>query len=104
MPPSPETPQVDVTEVLHGEAIPDPYRWLEDGDAPETRLWTEQQNAVTEAYLAAAPGRDRVGRRRQDLLGTGAVGVPTPRQGRYFYLRRDGRQSQPVLYWREGVG
>src|SRR4026208_203974 len=56
MPPSPETPQVDVTEVLHGEAIPDPYRWLEDGDAPETRLWTEQQNAVTEAYPPAAGG------------------------------------------------
>jgi prolyl oligopeptidase len=104
MPPYPETPQVDVTEVLHGEAIPDPYRWLEDGDAPETRLWTEQQNAVTEAYLAAAPGRDRIGRRLQDLLAIGVLGVPTPRQGRYFYLRRDGRQNQPVLYWREGVG
>ena len=25
-------------------------------------------------------------------------------RGRYFYLRRDGSQNQPVLYWRMGVG
>jgi prolyl oligopeptidase len=104
MPDYPDTPATVVTEILHGEEVADPYRWLEDGDSPETRLWTEQQNAVTEAYLAAAPGRDRIGRRLQDLLAIGVLGVPTPRQGRYFYLRRDGRQNQPVLYWREGVG
>ena len=26
-----------------------------------------------------------------------------PARGRYFYLRRDGHQNQPVLYWREGL-
>jgi len=29
--------------------------------------------------------------------------VPTPVRGRYFYLRRDGAQNQPVLYWRLGA-
>ncbi len=28
------------------------------------------------------------------------LGTPVPEGGRYFYLRRDGRQNQPVLYWR----
>jgi prolyl oligopeptidase len=99
----PKTPLDDVTEVLHGETITDPYRWLEDGENPETRRWTEQQNALTEAYLAAVPGRDRIGRRLEELLAIGVLSVPTPKRGRYFYLRRDGRQNQPVLYWRDGV-
>ncbi|MEA2725274.1 MAG: prolyl oligopeptidase [Gemmatimonadales bacterium] len=99
----PETPSSNVVDTLHGEAIADPYRWLEDGNTPETRLWTEQQNAVTEAYLAGAPGRERIGRRLEELLGIGVLGTPTPKRGRYFYIRRDGRQNQPVLYWRDGV-
>jgi prolyl oligopeptidase len=103
MPTYPDTPATDVTEILHGETIADPYRWLEDGNSPETRLWTEQQNAVTEAYLAAVPARDRIGRRLEELLSIGVLGVPTPKRGRYFYVRREGRQNQPVLYWREGV-
>jgi len=31
---------VDVSDVLHGETISDPYRWLEDGEDPDTRAWT----------------------------------------------------------------
>jgi prolyl oligopeptidase len=103
MPTYPETRSLDVVDVLHGETIADPYRWLEDGNTPETRRWTEQQNAVTEAYLAAVPGRDRIRCRLEELLGIGVLSVPTPKRGRYFYLRREGRQNQPVLYWREGV-
>jgi prolyl oligopeptidase len=41
--------------------------------------------------------------RLEKLLSIGVLGVPTPVRGRYFYFRRDGRQNQPVLYWREGV-
>lgn len=92
-----------MTDILHGETIADPYRWLEDGDAPETRLWTERQNALTEAYLAAVPGRKRIQNRLEELLSIGVLSVPTPVRGRYFYLRREGRQNQPVLYWRQGV-
>ncbi|MDQ3224370.1 MAG: prolyl oligopeptidase family serine peptidase [Gemmatimonadota bacterium] len=99
----PATPTDDIADVLHGETIADPYRWLEDGGSSETRVWTEQQNAVTEAYLAEAPGRDRINGRLEELLAIGVLSVPMPKHGRYFYLRRDGRQNQPVLYWRDGV-
>jgi prolyl oligopeptidase len=103
MPTYPDTRSIDLTEVLHGEEISDPYRWLEDGDAPETRRWTEEQNALTQAHLRAVPGRERIRRRLEELLAIGVLSVPTPIRGRYFYLRREGRQNQPVLYWREGV-
>ncbi len=103
MPNYPPTPTTDAVESLHGETIPDPYRWLEDGESLDTRAWTEAQNALTRSYLDAAPGRARLRARLDQLLAIGAIGVPTPARGRYFYQRRDGRQNQPVLYLREGV-
>jgi prolyl oligopeptidase len=99
----PQTPSREVVDLLHGEAIADPYRWLEDGDAPETRAWTERQNAFTQAYLQARPARQRIRERLEQLLSIGVLGAPYPVAGHYFYLRRDGAQNQPVLYWRQGI-
>jgi prolyl oligopeptidase len=99
----PPTPTSDAAETLHGETIPDPYRWLEDGESEATRAWTDSQNALTRSYLDAVPGREQLHRRLDQLLAIGAIGVPTPVRGRYFYQRRDGRQNQPVLYLRQGV-
>ena len=103
MPTYPNTPSTDLTEIIHGETIADPYRWLEDGEAPETRLWTDRQNELTESYLAAVPAREQIRRRLGELLSIGVLGTPTPVRGRYFYLRREGRQNHPVLYWRHGL-
>ncbi len=103
MPNYPPTPTSDAIEVLHGETIADPYRWLEDGESPDTRAWTEAQNALTRSYLDAVPARARIRSRLEQLLAIGALSVPTPVRGRYFYQRRDDRQNQPVLYLREGV-
>jgi prolyl oligopeptidase len=93
----------DTVDVLHGVPIPDPWRWLEDGESPETRAWTDAQNARTEAYLAAVPGREELRSRIAELLRIGSVGVPTPLHGRYVHARRDGGQDHAVLYVRDGV-
>jgi prolyl oligopeptidase len=103
MPTYPDTRSIDLVDIIHGESIADPYRWLEDGDTPETRRWTDQQNTLTQAHLAAVPGRERIRRRLEELLAIGVLSVPEPVRGHYFYLRREGRQNQPVLYWRQGV-
>jgi prolyl oligopeptidase len=103
MPNYPLSRTSDAIEILHGETIPDPYRWLEDGESADTREWTEAQNALTRSYLDAVPARERIRARLDQLLAIGALGVPTPVRGRYFYQRRDGRQNQPVLYLRQGV-
>ncbi|MGH7499190.1 MAG: prolyl oligopeptidase family serine peptidase [Gemmatimonadales bacterium] len=99
----PPTPAGDTVDLLHGETIPDPYRWLENGESPETRSWTERQNALTEAYLATRPARAGIRSRLDELLAIGVLEAPVPVRGQYFYQRRDGRQNQPVLYVREGV-
>ncbi|MCB1228305.1 MAG: hypothetical protein KDK99_21040, partial [Verrucomicrobiales bacterium] len=52
----PEYPQArrsDHTDMLHGESVADPYRWMEEIDAPETRRWIEAQSALTRRTLDA---------------------------------------------------
>ena len=100
----PPTAVRPVSELLHGETVVDPYRWLEDGASAEVAEWTAAQNAHTAARLAASPHRGAVRARLARLLAIGTVGVPTPARGRYVYPRRDGTENQPVLYVRDGVG
>src|SRR5438477_5873202 len=93
---SPPAARGDDAEVLHGERIADPYRWLErDGDA--TRVWTEAQNARTRAALDAAPERAHFAARLRQLLGVGLLGVPRPVGDRVFYERRSAGARQMVL-------
>ena len=61
----------NVQETLHGVAITDPYRWLEDQNSPPTRAWIDAENAYTHKLLDAWPGRAMVEHR--------ACGCPVPR-------------------------
>jgi prolyl oligopeptidase len=100
--PGVHTRRDDAVDVIHGERIVDPYRWLEDGDSPETRAWTAEQNARTASYLAQVAVRPALRARLEQLLAIGSLSAPTPARGRYFYQYRDGRQNQPILYVRNG--
>ena len=93
----------DVVDEIHGTRVPDPYRWLEDGQGDEVHRWVEAQNAYTRALLDARPGRAAVRRRLEDLLSIGTLTAPVPRRGRYFYTRREGKQNQPILYVRDSL-
>ncbi|HEV7663411.1 MAG TPA: prolyl oligopeptidase family serine peptidase [Chloroflexota bacterium] len=100
---TPATRRDDVVDVLHGRKVADPYRWLEDGDAPETRSWVAAQNAFTRATLDGLPDRPAIHARLDGLLTTGAVSTPALRGERAFYQRRGGRADQPVLLVRDGT-
>src|SRR3954466_1252050 len=47
----------------HGVRIADPYRALEDVDAPATRAWAEAETAYTRAQLDRLPGLPALRRR-----------------------------------------
>src|SRR5919197_3707428 len=81
----PETRREAVGDTLYGVAIPDPYRWLEDQQAPETRRWIAAQNAYTDSVLGRLPGRERIARRLAELFKVDVVGTPFERGGRYFF-------------------
>src|SRR5438093_376101 len=88
----------DVVDDYHGTRVPDPYRWLEDPDSPESRAWIESQNRLTAAYLAEIPARATIRQRLTQLWNYPQYGAPFRKAGRYFFLKNDGLQNQSVLY------
>jgi prolyl oligopeptidase len=50
----PVTRQDNVRDVIHGVEVPDPYRWLEDGNSAETRTWIAAQEEYTATFLNTA--------------------------------------------------
>ena len=53
----PDAPRGDVVDDYFGTKVADPYRWLEDVDAAQTRAWVTAENALSRPYLAALPER-----------------------------------------------
>jgi len=94
----PQTAKTNVIEVLNGTSVDDPYRWLEDDNAPETKAWVEAENKVTFAYLEKLPARQHLKERLTELWNYERFGIPFQEGGRYFYSRNDGLQNQSVLY------
>jgi len=90
-------------DVLHGQAIADPYRWLEDDTSAETAEWVAAQNRVTFGYLGQLPGRETLRRRLTTLFDYERFGLPVRKGGRYFWARNDGLQNQAVLYWQDSL-
>ncbi|MUG91896.1 prolyl oligopeptidase family serine peptidase [Scytonema sp. UIC 10036] len=101
----PETKRVDVVEQHFGQAIADPYRWLENDvrNDQEVAAWVESQNKVTNAHLNTLPGREIFKDRLKQLYNYERFTLPVKKGGRYFYLHNSGLQNQRVLYVRDSV-
>ena len=99
-PPAPIKPILDI---IHGTKVVDNYRWLEDGNSPETQKWVTEEMSYTSAILDPLPGRDAIHKRLTDLLSIGSITAPFLAGKHYFYTRREGMQNQPVLYVRDGL-
>lgn len=99
----PFSPMEPVTEVLHGVAVTDPYRWLEDQDSPRTRAWLLAQNEYARSYLDSIPGRDRIQERIRELLDVEAYDSIQKVGQRYFFRKRQPGQEQPCIYFRESA-
>jgi prolyl oligopeptidase len=99
----PKVPVHVVEDTVHGHTISDPYRWLENGDSPETQQFVHDQLAYTRSILDPLPLRDQIHKRLTELLSLGAIAAPQIGGPYYFYTRREGKQNQPVLLVREGL-
>jgi len=102
-PPAPPTRRDDVVDDYHGVKVPDPYRWLEDQNSPETRAWIKTEDDYARAILDALPGRDLIRQRLTALMNVDVIGVPREEGGRYFFSRRKVGQDLAVVYVRQGL-
>ncbi|MGW2151493.1 prolyl oligopeptidase family serine peptidase [Nonomuraea bangladeshensis] len=98
--PYPTARREDIIDELHGTPVPDPYRWLEDPDSPETKGWLLAQSEL----FSRSRGPQRFKSRIAELLRSGSVGVPAWRGERYFFSRRTPDQEHAVYYVVEADG
>ncbi len=94
----PLTKKVDVEDNYFGTIVPDPYRWLEDDRAEDTKAWVVEQNACTNAFLDQIPFRAAIRERLTKLMDYEKFSQPF-KEGAYIYFYRNtGLQNQSVLY------
>jgi prolyl oligopeptidase len=98
----PKAKVAPVEDTVQGHKIVDPYRYLENPNDPDTKVYVEQEMSYTRSILDPLPGRDKINARLTKLLEIGTVGAPQMGGPYYFYTRREGDQNQPILYVREG--
>ena len=98
----PPTRREDVVDTYHGTAVPDPYRWLEDGDDPEVTAWVAAQNELTRATLDV-PARAEWHRTLVALMELPVLQHAVLRGDRLFCYERPAGAEQFVLTTRSAV-
>ena len=73
----PDAPKSDQVDDYHGTKVADPYRPLENPDAPESRKWIDAENKLTFDFLKAIPQRDAIKARLTELWDYEKFGVPS---------------------------
>ncbi len=96
----------DAVDTYHGHEVADPYRWLEDPEADETRAFVADQNAVTEPYLAGLPDRAGLIERMTELWDNPRTDPPGWRgEGEdrvMVWTHNDGLSDQPMFWVKRG--
>ena len=88
----------NTVDTYFGTEVKDPYRWLENDLAEDTKAWVTEQNKVTQNYLSQIPYRDKIKQRLEKLWNYEKYGAPF-KEGEYIYFyKNDGLQNQAVLY------
>ena len=94
----PVAPKGNQVDDYHGVNVADPYRGLENADAPSTQKFVEQENELTFGYLAKLPGREAIKKQLTELWNYEKFGGFHKAGNHYFYIHNTGLQNQSVVY------
>src|SRR5208337_2629565 len=101
--PPPATEAKPLTENIHGTALSDPYRWLENANSPATRSWIDEQMKYTEQYLSQVKVRPEIVSELAKLERVESYTIPIERGGNYFFKKRLADENQESIYMRRGL-
>ncbi|MCP2037205.1 prolyl oligopeptidase family protein [Chryseobacterium sp. HSC-36S06] len=94
----PETKKVIHTDEYFGTKVEDPFRWLEDDMAADTKDWVQREVAFTNNYLAHIPFREELRSQLKDIWNYEKIGAPFKEGDYTYFYKNDGLQAQSVLY------
>jgi len=99
----PAAERQDVVDVIHGQEVHDPYRWLEDASDERVKRWMTAEDDFARAHLAAIPVRAKLAERLSEIYYHDETFPPVVRGDRYFYLRKGADKEKKILYWKQGA-
>eukprot|EP01061_Rhynchopus_euleeides_P004484 TRINITY_DN13736_c3_g1_i1.p1 TRINITY_DN13736_c3_g1~~TRINITY_DN13736_c3_g1_i1.p1 ORF type:complete len:713 (+),score=312.47 TRINITY_DN13736_c3_g1_i1:42-2180(+) len=100
----PKARRSDFTEELHGKAHPDPYRWMEDPDAPEVKEWVCAQNKVVDGFIdKEVPFRSKMREKINAQIDYPKHGIPFKKGPYWYYWYNTGLQNQSVLFQKKDI-
>lgn len=94
----PETKKADHTDTYFGEKVTDPYRWLEDDRAEDTKNWVKREVAFTGEYLSKIPFREDIRQQLKEKWNYEKISAPFTEGDYIYFYKNDGLQAQSVLY------
>lgn len=98
----PAAPKGSVVDTYFGTQVPDPYRWLESIDSPQTTQWVAAERKLSRTYLDAIPQRAAIATHLAKILNYERISAPSHMKNVYFYTYNSGLQNQSVLYTMNG--
>jgi prolyl oligopeptidase len=93
----PVAERAPVVDALHTHLVPDPYRWLEDPNSPQTLDWRREQEELWRACAAELPARDWFQERVAALSDVDTDEALAWRGEHRFWLSRTAGQEHAVL-------
>ena len=95
----PRTPKERVVDTYHGVEVADDYRWLEDGQAPAVRKWSDAQNAYARSVLDGLPQVEVIRNRVSEIVAARSTRFfnLTYRGGQLFAMKREPPKQQSFL-------
>jgi prolyl oligopeptidase len=99
----PATKKVGQVDDYFGTKVADPYRWLEDDNAPDVKEWVQAENAMTFGYLGKIPYREKIKQRLTEIFNYPRYSSPFRAGEYYFFYKNDGLQNQSVCYIQKGL-
>ncbi|GLW05830.1 prolyl endopeptidase [Microtetraspora sp. NBRC 13810] len=94
----PGAPRSDRRDLLHGIAVADPYRWLEDAADRRTREWQDDQRELFLRCRERWPHRAEWSSRLAETAGREITSVPAVRGLRTFFTRVTRNSEHAALY------
>ncbi|RKD87868.1 prolyl oligopeptidase family serine peptidase [Mangrovibacterium diazotrophicum] len=97
----------NVEDEYWGVKVEDPYRYMENLDAPEVQAWIKGQADYAASILDTLPGREQLRERLHELYSGkpySSGGYRMLENGKLFFLKRISGESLLKLYLRDGQG
>ncbi|CAN1322865.1 Prolyl endopeptidase [Linum perenne] len=93
-----------IVDDYHGVKVADPFRWMEDPDSKETKVFVEEQVKLTDSVMKTCELKDKFKEKITKMMDYPRYDdAPLKRENKYFYRYNTGLQPQSVLYVQDGL-